>query len=244
MKNLIYILMIWVLLTPYLYGQGKDAEHLKNDNKQILPKKAPIVTISDQTEDVKLIKTAPVTEAPVVTISDQTEDVKLNNTTPVTEAPVDQTEGTKESTGPKFGSKTHRKNIKYTVTEKKDTNGLLLKTCLSLAAVIGLILVVFKSLKKFNNKYINSGAENPMRVCNRTVLDTKNYLTLVRIYEEELLLAVSPSGTRLIARYALIDKENGEFEEMVNSDGKKVFSIDEETHVSSINLQSLQDMKK
>ena len=225
MKNLIYILMIWVLLTPYLYGQGKEAEHLKNDNKQSLPKKAPIATMSDQAEGAKSIKTAPVTEASIATISGQAE-------------------GAKESTEPKFGSKTHRKNIKYTVTEKKDTNGLLLKTCLSLAAVIGLIMVVFKFLKKFNNKYINSGTENPMRVCNRTVLDTKNYLTLVRVYEEELLLAVGPSGTRLVARYALIDKENGEFEEMVNSDGKKVFSIDEETHVSSINLQSLQDMKK
>jgi flagellar biogenesis protein FliO len=145
---------------------------------------------------------------------------------------------------PLFGSEKHRKSLNYSDNSTDKNNGLMLKTCLALAGVIGLILILFKLLKKVNSKYINTGENNPMRICNRTVLDTKNYLTLVRVYEEELLLSVGPHGTNLVARYALIDKEEGEFESMINTEGKKVISIDEDTHVSSINLPPIQDTKK
>ena len=113
----------------------------------------------------------------------------------------------KTASRPLFGSEKHRKSLNYNKEKTGNNNGLMLKTCLALAAVVGLILIMFKLLKKVNSKYINTGEENPMRVCNRTVLDTKNYLTLVRVYEEELLLSVGPNGTNLVARYALIDKE-------------------------------------
>ena len=144
---------------------------------------------------------------------------------------------------PRFGSKEHRKSLNLGNDKKAVTSGLLLKTCLSLAAVIGIIMIIFSLLKKYNSKFLNTGKDNPIRVCNRAVIDGKNYLTLVRVHEEELLLAVGPNGTNLIARYALIEKEEGDFTSLMENGGN-VVPIDEETHVASINLKPIKDHER
>ena len=121
----------------------------------------------------------------------------------------------------------------------------MLKTCLSLAAVIGLIVLIFYILKKVNGRIYTNGKNNPMRVFSRLPLDNKNYLTLVRVYEEEFLLSVGPNGSTVVARYALIDQEKNDDDESspVNQDGKRPFVIDQETHITSINLKPIRDQE-
>ena len=143
-----------------------------------------------------------------------------------------------------FGSEKHKSSLGLGENTSKQSEDILLKTCLSLAAVIGLIVLIFYVLKKVNNKVYNNGKVNPLRVFSRLPLDGKNYLTLVRVYEEEFLLSVGPNGTTVVARYALIDKEDEDNDTPPQAmDGQRPFIIDEETHVTSINLKPVKETK-
>jgi flagellar biogenesis protein FliO len=144
-----------------------------------------------------------------------------------------------------FGSKEHKSSLGITENKNKESGDVMLKTCLSLAAVIGLIVLIFYILKKVNGRIYTNGKNNPMRVFSRLPLDNKNYLTLVRVYEEEFLLSVGPNGSTVVARYALIDQEKNDDDESspVNQDGKRPFVIDQETHITSINLKPIRDQE-
>ena len=143
-----------------------------------------------------------------------------------------------------IGSEKHQSSLGLGENTSKQSEDILLKTCLSLAAVIGLIVLIFYVLKKVNNKVYNNGKVNPLRVFSRLPLDGKNYLTLVRVYEEEFLLSVGPNGTTVVARYALIDKEDEDNDTPPQAmDGQRPFIIDEETHVTSINLKPVKETK-
>ncbi len=208
MKKIIYILAIFALLIPGLYGQEDKNNTAVNANIENTA-----------------VESEPATKTDTPTI--ESNAIKENSSAEVSE---------KQVKPERFGSKEHRKNMNFSEKKPVSSNNLLFKTCLSLAAVIGLILLIFSALKKFNKRYLNAGSENPMRVCNRTVLDGKNYLTLVRVYEEELLLAVGPNGANLVARYALIDKDSKDFDSLVDEAGSNRIPIDSKTHVSSIDL--------
>ncbi|MCM8534288.1 MAG: flagellar biosynthetic protein FliO [Lentisphaeraceae bacterium] len=142
-----------------------------------------------------------------------------------------------------FGSDIHKKSIGLTDTKKSNSGEVMLKTCISLAAVIGLILLIFYAIKKINNKVYVGNKNNPLRVFSRMPLDNKNYLTLVRAYEEEFLLSVGPNGTTVVARYAIIGDEDEPEVTPVNSEGKRVFKIDTEEHITSINLSPIKAPK-
>ncbi|MCH2205620.1 MAG: flagellar biosynthetic protein FliO [Lentisphaerales bacterium] len=143
-----------------------------------------------------------------------------------------------------FGSEQHKSSLGLGENTSKQSEDILLKTCLSLAAVIGLIVLIFYILKKVNHKVYNNGGVNPLRVFSRLPLDGKNYLTLVRVYEEEFLLSVGPNGTTVVARYALIDKEDGDNDAPPQAmNGQRPFIIDEETHVTSISLNPVKESK-
>lgn len=154
--------------------------------------------------------------------------------------PTEKKESSKE---PLFGSKEHKQSLGIVEGKTQSSDDIILKTCLSLSAVIGLILLIFYALKKVNNKVYNNGSKNPLRVFSRLPLDGKNYLTLVRVYEEEFLLSVGPNGTTVVARYALIENEEGENTTSASMDGAKPFILDEETHVTSINLQPVNEQR-
>lgn len=147
----------------------------------------------------------------------------------------------------KFGSKLHRAKLDKTPGKVESTENILWKTCLSLAAVIAIILLIFSVLRKVNSKFNNVGAENPMRIHSKLVVDSKNYLALVRVYEEEILISVGPNGSTMLAKYALVDKEDAEgtdFESVLNNEGKSVVPIDPEKHISSFELKPIKELKK
>lgn len=152
-------------------------------------------------------------------------------------------EKTKKSTKQLFGSDIHKKSIGLTDTKKSNSGEVMLKTCLSLAAVIGLILLIFYAIKKINNKVYVGNKNNPLRVFSRMPLDNKNYLTLVRAYEEEFLLSVGPNGTTVVARYAIIGDEDEPEVTPVNAEGKRVFKIDDDEHITSISLSPIKAPK-
>ncbi|MCM8534735.1 MAG: flagellar biosynthetic protein FliO [Lentisphaeraceae bacterium] len=155
-------------------------------------------------------------------------------------------ESTKEKPKKKnqlFGSDIHKKSLGLTDTKKSNSGEVMLKTCLSLAAVIGLILLIFYAIKKINNKVYVGNKNNPLRVFSRMPLDNKNYLTLVRAYEEEFLLSVGPNGTTVVARYAIIGDDDEPEVTPVNAEGKRVFKISDEEHITSINLSPIQEPK-
>ena len=138
---------------------------------------------------------------------------------------------------------------KDVIKVKVDTSAIFWKTCLSLALIIGLILAAFLVLKKVKLRLYHNTSDNPLRINHKITLDNKNYLALVRAYEEEYLISVGPQGTTLIARYSLIDKSDAEtedgnldFEAMLNKEGKFPVAIKEQ--ISSIDLTSLRDSKK
>ena len=226
MKKNIYILAIFALLIPGLYGQEEiDKPAVNRKAQDTTVELSPATNKQDTTSE----------SAPATDKQDTTVEPNPIKESPTSENSVSTTKGNR------FGSKEHRKSMDFTDKKSINSNNLLLKTCLSLAAVIGLILLIFSALKKFNKRYLNAGSENPMRVCNRTVLDGKNYLTLVRVYEEELLLSVGPNGANLVARYALIDKDTKDFDSLVNEAGGNRIPIDSKTHISSIDLGPVKD---
>ena len=146
----------------------------------------------------------------------------------------------------KFGSKEHRSKLETKPGKIESTENILLKTCLALAAVIGVILILFSIVKKVNGRIGNTGTDNPLRIKNKMMIDSKNYLALVRVYEEEILISVGPNGTSMLAKYALVDKEEAEgtdFESVLNSEGKSVVPISPENHVNSIDLKSIRELK-
>lgn len=145
----------------------------------------------------------------------------------------------------KFGSKEHRSIVEGAPDKIESTENILFKTCLALAAVIGLILGLYALLRKVNKKFLNTGTESPLRIQNKLVIDGKNYLALVRVYEEELLVSIGPNGTNLLSKYALVEKEEAEgteFEEILNSQGKSAIPIEPEKIVNSIELKSIRDL--
>ena len=144
---------------------------------------------------------------------------------------------------PLFGSEEHKQSLGILENKTQSSDDIIVKTCLSLSAVIGLILLIFYALKKVNNKVYSNGNKNPLRVFSRLPLDGKNYLTLVRVYEEEFLLSVGPNGSTVVARYALIENEEGDNITSVSTDGAKPFILDDETHVTSINLQPFNEKR-
>lgn len=145
----------------------------------------------------------------------------------------------------KFGSKEHRSIVEGAPDKIESTENILLKTCLALAVVIGIILGLYAILKKVNKKFLNTGTESPLRIQNKLVIDGKNYLALVRVYEEELLVSIGPNGANLLSKYALVDKEDAEgteFEEILNSQGKSVIPLEPEKIINSIELKSIKDL--
>ncbi len=152
-----------------------------------------------------------------------------------------------DSNAPKFGSKEHRSKVEEAPSRIESTENILLKTCLALAAVIAVILLIFSILKKVNGRLSNTGSENPLRVKNKLMIDSKNYLALVRVYEEELLVSVGPNGTTLLTRYALVEKEEAEgtdFENILNSEGKAVIPADLDNFSKGIDMKPIRELKK
>ncbi|MCM8539190.1 MAG: flagellar biosynthetic protein FliO [Lentisphaeraceae bacterium] len=146
----------------------------------------------------------------------------------------------------KFGSKKHRSTIEETPGRIESTENILWKTCLSLAAVIAIILLIYSVLKKVNSKFVNIGSENPLRLNSKLIIDNKNYLALVRVYEEEILISVGPNGSTMLSKYALVDKEEAEgtdFESVLNKEGQAVVPMMTENHVSSIDLKTIKELK-
>ncbi|MEN9360752.1 MAG: Flagellar biosynthesis protein FliO [Verrucomicrobiota bacterium] len=82
------------------------------------------------------------------------------------------------------------------------------KTFLGLAFILGLIAAMAWALRRWGRRLGVAPGQGEMRINGRITLDAKNSLVLVRVHEEELLLAVGPNGTTSLARYALIDHEN------------------------------------
>jgi len=166
-------------------------------------------------------------------------DTKGNSTsTP----PITSTDSLK----PKFGSKEHRAKVEEAPSKIESTENILLKTCLALAGVIGLILLIFSILKKVNGRLNNSGIENPLRVKNKLMIDSKNYLALVRVYEEELLVSVGPNGTNLLTRYALVEKDDAEgtdFENILNDEGKSIVPADLNPLTKGVDIKSIRELK-
>ena len=147
---------------------------------------------------------------------------------------------------PMFGSKEHRSLVEEAPSKIESTENVLFKTCIALAAVIAVILLIFSVLKKINGRLNNTGLENPLRVKNKLMIDSKNYLALVRVYEEELLVSVGPNGTNLLTRYALVDKEDAEgtdFENVLNSEGRAVVPADLENHTKGVDIKSIRELK-
>ena len=160
--------------------------------------------------------------------------------------PISQPLGDVKAMKIKFGSKAHRSTLEEAPGKIESTENILWKTCLSLAAVIAVILILFSILRKVNSKFNNVGAENPLRLHSKMVLDNKNYLALVRIYEEEILISVGPGGSNMLAKYALVDKEDAEgtdFENVLNKEGQAVVPISPENHISSIDLKTIKELK-
>lgn len=147
---------------------------------------------------------------------------------------------------PMFGSKEHRSMVDEAPSKIESTENILFKTCMALAAVIGVILLLFSILKKVNGRLNNTGLENPMRIKNKLMIDSKNYIALVRVYEEELLVSVGPNGTSLLTRYALVEKEEAEgtdFENILNSEGKVVVPADLDGYSKGVDMKSIRELK-
>ncbi|MCM8529468.1 MAG: flagellar biosynthetic protein FliO [Lentisphaeraceae bacterium] len=146
----------------------------------------------------------------------------------------------------KFGSKEHRATVEEAPDRIESTENILWKTCLSLAAVIAIILIIFSVLKKVNGRLNNIGTDNPLRLNSKLVIDNKNYLALVRVYEEEILISVGPNGSTMLSKYALVDKEDAEgtdFESVLNREGQAVVPLSPENQVSSIDLKTIRELK-
>ena len=188
--------------------------------------------------------------SPAIIAQEKTED---KQTEPATETQTKEEnakslEALKEpvSNRPKFGSKEHRSKVEEAPSRIESTENILLKTCLALAAVIGVILLIFAILKKVNGRLNNTGLENPLRVKNKLMIDSKNYLALVRVYEEELLVSVGPNGTTLLTRYALVEKEDAEgtdFENILNSEGKAVVPTDLDSFSKGVDIKPIRELK-
>ena len=84
----------------------------------------------------------------------------------------------------------------------------LAKTCVGLGFILALIAVMAWALRRWGRRLGVAPGQGEMRINGRITLDAKNSLVLVRVHEEELLLAVGPNGTTSLARYALIDHES------------------------------------
>ncbi|NQZ69263.1 MAG: flagellar biosynthetic protein FliO [Lentisphaeria bacterium] len=82
---------------------------------------------------------------------------------------------------------------------------------LSMLIILLLIGGFFYGLKKFSNKVSGQSGYGSMNVQQRLVIDGKNTLVLVKVHEEEMLLATGPQGTRLISKFATIDLDNEAF---------------------------------
>jgi len=209
--------------SPEAVNAEKVVIPVKTENVSVTPKAAPIKTT------VKTPQASPQDNPPKTAPQD--------NSTPKSE---------NSKTTPKDNSQWANKE-RLTPKEIPGGGSVFWKTCLSLAAVIAIILLIFAGLKKVNHRLINNGTNSPLRVNYKLPLDNKNYMALVRSYEEEYLIAVGPQGSTLIARYSLIDKEpqeNEDFETLLNKDGKVPVIVNESDHIASIDLKSLKDYKK
>ena len=211
---------------------------------------SPAIIAQDNAEDKK---TEPTTSTQVKEVTDKPVEVDNKKTEPTTSTQVKE-EVTKSldslkqpvSNKPKFGSKEHRSQVEEAPSRIESTENILLKTCLALAAVIGVILLIFSILKKVNGRLNNTGLENPLRVKNKLMIDSKNYLALVRVYEEELLVSVGPNGTTLLTRYALVEKEDAEgtdFENILNSEGKAVVPTDLDNLSKGVDIKPIRELK-
>lgn len=114
----------------------------------------------------------------------------------------------RKATGGKFGPGVNP-DTKKSPEKALTTDIPALRVFLSLAFVAGLMALTFYLLKRFGAKMSGLDSKGGLQVKSRVHLDHKASLAIVRVHEEELLLAVTSSGVSLLSRYSAIASEAG-----------------------------------
>lgn len=105
-----------------------------------------------------------------------------------------------------------------------DLTGALLRTLLSLGAVVALIYVVFKlGFARFLSSGLARGGGRELKVVERIQLDTKNAVYVVDVKGGgRMVLGTGPEGVRLITRLDTTSPDGassgGKFREMLSAD--------------------------
>lgn len=117
----------------------------------------------------------------------------------------------KKATGGKFGPGVTGDTKR--MPERNSSAGLASwRVFFSLALVAGLMALTFYFLKRFGAKISGLDPKSPLKVRSRVHLDHKASLALIKVHEEELLLAITPAGVSLLSKYAAISTEPGNSE--------------------------------
>ncbi len=117
--------------------------------------------------------------------------------------------------------------LKLKKTNKEDVLTLdfpIFRLIVSFTLLFGVLGGVFYGLKKWGKRF--TGLENSatIKVISRAHLDGKNYLAVVRVYEEEMLLGVGGNGINLISRFSPIGE--GEIEANNPDNNNSIFDTE------------------
>ncbi len=119
--------------------------------------------------------------------------------------------------------------LKKESTLKNNENALSLefpvfKLIVSFVLLFGVLGGVIYALKRWGKRF--TGLENnaTIKVVSRSHLDGKNYLVVVRVYEEEMLLGVGNNGINLLSRFSPIGED--EIEANNNDGNNSVFDTE------------------
>jgi len=105
-----------------------------------------------------------------------------------------------------------------------DINIPIVKLVFAMVIMFSVMGGVFYLIKRFGRQYIGIDNAANIKILSRASLDTKNYVAVIRVYEEEMLIGVGNNGISLLSRFSPIGEDEIEAN---NSDNKdSIFDLE------------------
>lgn len=111
------------------------------------------------------------------------------------------------------------------------TSAALLRFAVSIVIMIAVLGGFYLFMKKFGRKIGGNTNPGTIRVIAKQYIDNKNYLVLVKVYEEEVLLGVGGNGINMLSKFAPI--ESGDEDEPVAESDKEAVNVSKSISVKN-----------
>ncbi len=103
------------------------------------------------------------------------------------------------------------------------SSAALLRFAVSIVIMIAVLGGFYFFMKKFGRRIGGNTNPGTIKVIAKQYIDNKNYLVLVKVYEEEVLLGVSGNGINMLSKFAPI--ESGDEDEPVAESDRDAVNV-------------------